>query len=67
MKQDVAMYVKQCDICGAVKEPIKTPKAPLGHLSSGPPWGILATGYRGPFPETPRGNRYIFILTDPFS
>lgn len=67
MKDDVALQVRQCEICGADKRPLKTPKAPMGNLSSGAPWDILATDYMGPFPETPRGNKYISVLTDHFS
>jgi hypothetical protein len=67
MKNNVALYVRQCEICAADKRPLKTPKAPLGNLNSGAPWDVLATDYMGPFPETPRKNKYILVLTDHFT
>ena len=67
MKQDVAIHIKKCDICEADKQPRKSPRAPLGTLSSGAPWDVVATDYIGPFPVTPRGNRFILVLTDHFS
>ena len=67
LKEDVKMYIKQCDICAKNKRPVKTPKAPMGSLKTGEPWDILATDYIGPLPITPRGNRYILVLTDHFT
>ena len=39
----------------------------MGHLRSGAPWDTLAIDYLGPLPKTPRGNKYILVLTDQFT
>ena len=67
MKNDVKWHITKCDTCAADKVPAKAPKAPLGHLTSGAPWDTLALDYLGPFPRTPRGNKYILVMTDPFT
>ena len=67
LKEDVNLHVLKCDICQADKKPLKTPRASLGSLAAGAPGDCLATDYLGPFPVTPRGNRYILLLTDHFS
>ncbi|MDH5642545.1 MAG: transposase family protein, partial [Nitrospira sp.] len=67
MKTDVRLYVNACEICEADRKPPKKPKAPLGHLRAGAPWDILAMDYVGPFPVTPKGNRYILVATDVFT
>ena len=66
-KEDVRWHVTRCDLCAADKPPQKAPKAPMGHLKSGAPWDTLALDFMGPFPETERGNRYILVMTDPFT
>lgn len=67
MKEDVKWYVRKCDTCAADKVPARKPKAPIGHLGSGAPWDTLALDYLGPFPKTPRGNKYILVMTDHFT
>ena len=67
LKQDVKWFIGKCDVCAADKPQIKTPKAPMGHIKSGAPWDTLALDYLGPFPVTPRGNRYILVMTDTFT
>ena len=67
LKSDVKWYITKCDICASDKIPAKTPRAPMGHLKSGAPWDTLALDYLGPFPRTPRGNKYILVMTDHFT
>ena len=67
LKEDVTVYVRQCDVCAIDKKPCKTPKAPMGSLSAGAPWDHVAVDYIGPLPLTPRGNRYILVVTDHFT
>ena len=50
-------------ICARDKKTPKPPKAPMRSVRTGALWDVLATG---PFPITPRGNRYILVLTDLF-
>lgn len=67
IRQDVHLYIQQCDVCAADKTPKTKPKAPMGHITTGAPWDVLAMDYVGPFPETTRGNKYILVLTDLFT
>jgi transposase InsO family protein len=67
MKEDINTYVAKCDICAADKMLKKPGRAPMGHLFSGAPWDVLAMDFIGPFPVTPRGNKYILVLTDHFT
>ena len=67
LKEDVNLHILKCDVCQADKKPAKVPRASLGSLPSGAPGDCLATDYVGPLPVTPRGNRYILLLTDHFS
>ena len=64
LREDIAAYIRKCDICAADKKPMKTPHAPLGSLRTGAPGDCLATDYLRPLPVTERGNRYILLLTD---
>ncbi|XP_053401636.1 uncharacterized protein LOC123522917 [Mercenaria mercenaria] len=67
LREDVKLFIRQCDICARDKKPPKPPRAAMGSVRTGAPWDVLATDYLGPFPITPRGNRYILVLTDHFS
>ena len=67
LREDIASYIRKCDICAVDKKPMKTPRAPLGSLRAGAPGDCLATDYLGPLPVTERGNRYILLLTDHFT
>ena len=67
LKEDVYLHIHKCDICQADKKPLKIPRASLGSLATGAPGDCLATDYLGPLPMTPRGNRYILLLTDHYS
>ena len=67
MKSEVRQYIRQCNTCAALKKPIKAPRAPLGTIKVGAPWDVVATDYLGPLPVTPRGNKYILVLSDYFT
>lgn len=67
LNRDVKSFVRKCDTCAADKSPPKTPRAPMGHLTSGAPWDTLALDYLGPLPCTDRGNKYILVITDHFT
>ncbi len=67
MKGDVYLHIKQCDVCAADKKPLKTPRAPMGTITTGAPFDVVATDYLGPLPLTQQGNRYMLVLTDHFS
>jgi hypothetical protein len=67
VRSDVANWVRKCDACGAIKTPSQHPRAPMGSLAVGGTLDRLATDILGPLPETPRGNRYILVVTDHFT
>ena len=61
------LWVDRCDSCEAIKPPGKPAKAPMGLMPTGAPMDRLGTDILGPLPETPRGNKYILVVTDYFS
>ena len=67
LREDTNNWVQGCDICGAVKTPPKSLRAPLGAMPVGAPMDRLGTDFLGPLPLTPRGNRYILVVTDYFT
>jgi len=67
MREDISIWISQCEICGANKPPNKSSKAPLGSMPVGAPLDRLATDLLGPLPVTPRGNKYILTITDYFT
>lgn len=67
VREDVNTWLAKCDVCGAIKIPRSHAKAPLGQMGVGAPLDRLATDILGPLPETPRGNKYILVVTDYFT
>ena len=54
-------------MCSGLRIPQKKPRAPLGSLGVGAVLATLSTDFVGPFPITPRNNRYILVVTDHFT
>ena len=67
MREDINLWIQQCEICGAIEPPAKSSRAPLGCMPTGAPWDRLSTDILGPLPVTPTGNRYILTVTDYFT
>ena len=67
MREDIRLWIANCQTCGAVKLPSRAAKGPLGTMPTGAPWDQLATNILGPLSVTPRGNRYILTVIDYFS
>lgn len=67
MREDITLWISNCDICAANKPPPKTPRAPLGEMPTGSVLDRLSTDLLGPLPITPRNNRYILTVTDYFT
>ena len=67
IRDDIRLWVKSCLECQANKKPLKSPRALLGSMAVGAPLDRLATDFMGPFLITPRGNRYILVVSDQFS
>ena len=53
-------WVLSCDVCTSDKTRYKRSKAPLGSLGVVATLATLSTNMVGPFPVTPRNNRYNF-------
>ncbi|CAC5395525.1 unnamed protein product [Mytilus coruscus] len=67
MKEDISIWISKCDVCEAIKPPVKHARAPLGSMLTGGPLDRLATDILGPLPVTPRDNRYILAISDHFT
>lgn len=63
----VEKFCRECDICAARKGPGRRIVAPLSTRISGEPFERVASDILGPFPVTPRGNRYIVVFMDYFT
>lgn len=67
MKRDVKRCVKQSAVCASDKPAPKWSKAPVGHLSSGALWDVLALDYLGLFlAPPPQGKPLIARINRPF-
>ena len=67
VRDSVKLWVAQCEICQCTKNPTKKAKAPLGKMTAGAPLDRLCTDILGPLPLTPRGNKYVLVVTDSFT
>lgn len=68
MKSSIERYVRSCRLCA--QHNISRQK-PHGHLSPIPPppgpFQLIGIDYCGPFKLTPRGNKYVLVITDYFT
>ena len=67
MREDVKLWIKQCDICARNKRLLKQPKALIGDMRTGAPMDRICMDIMGPLPESHRGNKYIQVITDGFT
>lgn len=67
MRSDVTEWCRACDVCSAKKGPAHRNRAPLQLYNVGAPMERVAVDIAGPFPLTPRGNRYICVAMDYFT
>ena len=67
LKDDIKNYIKTCDICQKVKTLNKKTRAEMKIMSPNRPGEIIASDFAGPFVITPKGNKYIQVITDLFS
>src|ERR1043165_3785767 len=68
MKQDIARFVSQCDVCSRVKA---GHQKPAGWLRPIPPpdwkWDKVEMDFITGFPKSQKGNDAIFVLIERFS
>lgn len=67
LRDDVKVWVRQCDICAANKPPSRKPKGTLGDMRTGAPFDRLGIDIMGPLPLSYKGNQYIQVITDTFT
>jgi hypothetical protein len=67
LRKDVESYVSQCDDCQKRKQKSEY-TAPLGEVQQPTyPFEITSMEICGPYPLTPRGNKYILSFIDHFT
>lgn len=64
---DVEKWIKQCDQCQKRNSPQPQMQAPLGTIQATRPFERISWDIMGPLPITPRGNKYILVVTDVFT
>ncbi|KAJ8014587.1 hypothetical protein DPEC_G00017180 [Dallia pectoralis] len=64
-RREVQVYCQRCDACTARKGPMG--RAPLQQYQVGAPMDRVAVDVLGPFPRTPRGNRFVVVAMDYFT
>ena len=67
MTADVRRAVKTCEQCQVAKHGGLHPSSGRRRLYAGRPWQQVAIDLVGPFPPTPRNNRWILVLSDHFT
>jgi hypothetical protein len=67
MREDLSIWISQCKTCEENKPLHTAIIAPLGSMPVGAPLDRIATDILGPLPITPRGNKYILVVTDYFT
>lgn len=67
LKDHVSWWIKTCLICQQKNNPQKKFCAPLQQSVMGTRFSRIALDIQGPLTETPRGNRYILVVSDYFS
>jgi len=67
MTSDVRHLVYHCEVCQAAKKGGAHKSSGRRRLHCGRPWQVVAVDLVGPMPLTPRGNKWILVLTDHFT
>jgi hypothetical protein len=65
MRKDVSSFVRSCH-CQLTKSYPRTPKS-VGSIPASKFCDLIGIDFLGPFPPTPRNNRYIFFLIESFT
>ena len=67
MSADTRRLIRSCEVCQSAKHGGTAGSVGTRRLYAGQPWQVVAVDLVGPIPETPRGNRWILVLTDHFT
>ena len=65
--KDVTEFVSKCLICQQCKVERRAPKVLMGIRNVSEPWQIVSADFAGPFPRSPKGNKYLLIFMDYFT
>ena len=67
MRRSVEEYIQKCDPCQKQKEGREF-RAPLLEVEMPTtPFEVTSMGITGPYPVTPRGNKYLLTFIDHFT
>lgn len=68
MRQDIAKYVKNCQVCQRTKYDQDRPAGFMGsRRSANEPWTMLCADLMGPFPRSSKGFKYLMVVSDTFT
>lgn len=67
MHKDIAEHVRRCLPCARCKTNTRQPHAGLKGHDPNHPWDTISIDLMGPYTKTPRGNRFLLVVTDIFS
>ena len=64
MTADVRSFIRQCELCGRRKSPVKRRVSPLQQYLVGEPMERVAVDLLGPLPRSDSGNCWIMVVGD---
>lgn len=68
MFSEIKNYVKNCEVCKAVKDSNQQTRAPMGAPKKAKrPWQLISTDFLGPFVRSKSGNTMLLVVIDWFS
>ena len=67
MREDIRLYINNCEPCNKAKRPKPKPHAALNSYLAGHPMDRVAMDIIGPLPKTQQGNKYILVIGDHFT
>ena len=67
MNQEIAEYIKTCEICQSIKPPNQYNNPELQPILTSHPLELITTDLMGPCQETENKNKYILIIIDHFT
>ena len=67
MREDIRLYIHNCEPCNKAKRPKPKPHAALNSYLAGHPMDRVAMDIIGPLPKTQQGNKYILVIGDHFT
>ena len=66
-RKEVEKWCRDCVVCNSRKSPSHKARAPMEICQTQRPMQRVAMDILGPLPETPRGNKYILVISEYFT